>query len=84
MKVEIFHAHPIHSQQLEITIIVERTIMASRCGNYLCLHVGQGCRQIAWETTILLYAPILDWQLEAMDELAVPWSSASMTCRELG
>jgi hypothetical protein len=33
---------------------------------------------------ILLYAPALDRHLEAMAEYAVPWSSASITCIELG
>jgi hypothetical protein len=45
-------------------------------------HVAQALKQ-ASRGGILLYAPVLDQHLEAMAEFAVPWSSASMTCREL-
>jgi hypothetical protein len=40
------------------------------------------CCQASKEATILLYAPALDRHLEGIAEYAVPWSSASMTCRE--
>jgi len=47
-------------------------------------RVAQAMKQASTEATILLYAPVLDRHLEAMAELAVPWSSASTICRELG
>jgi hypothetical protein len=47
-------------------------------------NIAQAIKQASREATILLYAPVLDRHLEAMAELAVPWSSASMICRELG
>jgi len=50
---------------------------------YMAGHVAQAMKQ-ASPGCILLYAPVLDRHLEAMAELAVPWSSASMICRELG
>jgi len=43
-------------------------------------HVAQALKQ-ASRGGILLYAPVLDRRLEARPP-AVPWSSASMTCRK--
>jgi len=43
-------------------------------------HVAQAMKQ-ASRGGILLYAPVLDRRLEARPP-AVPWSSASMTCRK--
>jgi hypothetical protein len=41
-------------------------------------------KQASREATILLYGPVLDRHLEARPELAVPWSSSSTICMELG
>ena len=65
-------------------LIVEHNPLLYERARDMAGHVAQAMKLALREVTILLYAPVLDRHLEAMAEFAVPWSSASMICRELG